>query len=335
VSVPHLRPLGVGEILDVGMKIAWRNAGTLVRAVVVVVLPVQVLSTIILISSLPDDVQLDSSTSFDPTVEPGATLSVSDVAAFAAGAGASVLLSFLAGLLAAGACYRAIASAYLGERTGWRDSLRFAGRRVHSIIWVTILAAFVSLLGAIACILPGVYLWVAFSVAVPVLMTEGARGRRALGRSRRLVSGFWWRAFAIVLLGGILTGILGAAIGALAAGITSVGSGSSTLVFGVQEVFTGTVSDVLTTPLTAAFTTILYFDLRVRKEAFDLQLLADRLSVEPPTGYEPPPEPPTATPPYWPPPPGWQPPAEAPPDPAAGDAPPFWPPPPGWKPRGE
>ena len=50
----QLRPLGVGEILDVGLKIAWRNAGTLLRVVVLVMLPIQILTALIVIAATPD-----------------------------------------------------------------------------------------------------------------------------------------------------------------------------------------------------------------------------------------------------------------------------------------
>jgi hypothetical protein len=99
---------------------------------------------------------------------------------------------------------------------------------------------------------------------------------------------------------------------------------------------------VIATPAAAAFVTVLYIDLRVRKEGFDLLLLARRLGVERPPGQELPaflPEPPQtgSRPPFWPPPPGWEsgPEPVAPIEPAAApasDEPPFWPPPPGWKP---
>ena len=314
MSAPQLRPLGIGEILDVGMKIAWRNAGTLIRAVVFVVLPVQILSTVILLSSIPDGYEYDASEFGTSGPDPGVSISGGEAATFATGVSLSVLLPWLAGLLATGACFRAIVSAYLGESTGWRESLGYALRRAHSILWVTILVGVISVLGFLLCIVPGVYLYVCFAVAIPVLLTEGVKGTKALGRSRRLVSGTWWRVLAIVVLSAILVGIIGFAITAVAAGVTTVGAGSSAITVGLQQIVTGTVSSVLTTPLTAAFTTILYFDLRIRKEGFDLWLLAERLGVEPPEGYvAPAPQPGglwgsgSEQPPYWPPPPGWQP----------------------------
>jgi hypothetical protein len=297
-EAPQLRPLGIGEILDVAMKIVWRNAGTLLRVVVFVVLPVQIASTLIAVSATPN---ADSN------------FSGSDVAAVAVGAGAAGILSFIGSTLASGACFRAIAGAYLGHRTGWRDSIRYALHRLLSILWVTILVGIVTVLGFILCIIPGIYLGVGFSLAIPVLLTEDARGGRALGRSRELVRGNWWRVFAVVALGYLLSAILGGAIEGLVAALTSVSTTPDSVVSALVSIVAGTVSSLVTTPFVAAFLTVLYFDLRVRKEAFDLQLLAERIGVEPPAR----PAAPTA--------PG---PAES------SEEPPFWPPPPGWKPGG-
>jgi hypothetical protein len=128
------------------------------------------------------------------------------------------------------------------------------------------------------------------------------------------VRDYWWRTFAVVVLGYLLTGILGGAIEGVLVGLTSVQSGDNSIGAIVLSIAAGTASAVITTPFSAAFVTVLYFDLRVRKEAFDLQLLAQRIGVEPPAGALLAPA--------------------APADEIGGDQPPFWPPPPGWKPRG-
>jgi hypothetical protein len=303
---PKLRPLGIGEILDVALKIVWRNAGTLARVVVFIVFPVQVVSAIVLASATPDNTNLSGNGSFNTTT------SNSDVGAVLGAFFVILLLTLISSTLSSGACFRAIASAYLGEKTSWRESLRFALRRVHSLLWVTILGAIVAGFCLLLFVIPGVYLWVSFAVAVPVLLTEDLKGRKALGRSRRLVKGFWWRTFGVVVLGYILSGILSSAIGALVVGITSIESNSGSFAGIVVSVVAGTVSKLLTVPFVAAFVTVLYFDLRVRKEAFDLQLLASRIGVEPdPAALAAPVEPVDS-----------------------GDKPPFWPPPPGWKPSG-
>ena len=307
---PQLRPLGIGEILDVSLKIVWRNAGTLIRVVVFVVLPVQIVSALLGASLVSD-----STNTFSFRSQNQATISSSDVNAAIGYGVAIVVLALISSTLASGACFRAIASAYLGEQTGWRESLRFALRRFPSLLWITFLAGLLSILGAIACLIPGIYLWVAFSVAVPAMMTEGVRGRKALGRSRSLVRNFWWRAFGVAFLGYLLTGILSSVVSGLILGISAFNTSADSLAGIVLSVIAETLSKVLTTPFLAAFVTVLYFDLRVRKEAFDLQLLAQRIGVEPP------PEALARL-------------SEPAPLASGDDQPPFWPPPPGWKPGG-
>lgn len=71
-------------------------------------------------------------------------------------------------------------------------------RRLHSILWVTIFVGFFALVGFLLCIIPGIDLWISFTVALPVLLTERTKGRRAISRSRKLVEGRWWSVFAVV-----------------------------------------------------------------------------------------------------------------------------------------
>jgi hypothetical protein len=303
-----LRPLGIGELLDVALKIVWRNAGTLVRVVIFVVLPVQVVTALLAASASPSSLNTRSG-----NFAGSQPFSSSDAKALIGFGVVTVVLSFISSSLASGACFRAIASAYLGERTDWKSSLVYALKHLHSIMWISFLSSLLAGLALIACVLPGIYLWIGFAVAVPALLTEGVRGSNALGRSRALVKGYWWRVFGVVLLGYLLSSILGGAIEGAVVGVSTVQAGQASVIGVVVNIVAGTVSSVLTTPFVAAFVTVLYFDLRVRKEAFDLQLLAQRIGVDPPAGALLAPSAPLVD--------------------DRGDEPPFWPPPPGWKPR--
>ena len=310
MSAPQLRPLGVGEILDVAITIYRRNARTLLTLVFVVVAPFEILSALFQASALPDD-ELITET------EPGSLELQEDFWIGVAGFGAAAVLSFLGATIATGACFKAIADGYLGEQAEWRPALAYAARRLHSILWVTFLGGLLAVLGLILFIIPGIYLYVAFAVAVPVLLTEGVRGRKALGRSRRLVKGRWWGTFAVVILGSILVGIVEAAAVGLAAVVTTLDTADPTLGSFLVNTTATVVASLIATPFAAAFITVLYFDLRVRKEAFDLQLLAQQIGVDPATVAEPVAPLREATledelddgerPPYWPPPPGWKP----------------------------
>src|SRR5882757_7186999 len=78
VNAPALRPLGIGEILDVGIKIYWRNAWTLFRIVLFVVLPAQIIVNVIQVSSLPAGVTSRGGTFGPQFTTTGSSTSSSD-----------------------------------------------------------------------------------------------------------------------------------------------------------------------------------------------------------------------------------------------------------------
>jgi hypothetical protein len=348
VNAPALRPLGVGEILDVGIKIYWRHAVTLFKIVVFVVLPAQIVVNIVQVSAAPSDTNVFGGGGlFGPTFGTSgdvSTMTNSEAVTFAVGIGVALLLNALAGKLAQGACFRAVADAYLGDPISARSSLRYAFRRLPALVGVSILATLLALLGLVFCFVPGVYLWVAFFVAVPALLVEGVGPIKALGRSRRLVKGRWWAMFGVATVGWFLVFLVSSVVSGLVLGVAAVGSRGTVVGF-VLATLSTTAGSMLTTPAVAAFATVAYIDLRVRHEGFDLLLLTQRIGGEgppvAPTSVFLPPAPVVYTggrqPPYWPPPPGWQPsdesPVLAPPpeDEGRPDEPPYWPPPPDWK----
>jgi hypothetical protein len=309
-----LRPLGIGEIIDVAIKVYRARFGVLVKSVAIVLAPVFALSALIRIS-FPAGEDLFSET------QPGATpeFEFDEFWPFIAGTLLIVVLAYLASQIATGACFKAISGAYLDEEAGWQDSLRFARSKLGSLVWLSFLTAVCVIPGLLLCIIPGIYLWIAWTVAAPVLLLEDVRGWKAMKRSRELVKGRFWSTFAVVLLVAILTGIVQAVFVGILAGVVSVSGNEVALA--IADAIGQTASGVLTTPLSAAVLTVLYFDLRVRKEGFDLELLSRRMGVDPATVANP-----AFLPPAMPPPP------PPPPSPGPQDRHSDWSPPPDWRP---
>ena len=310
-----LRPLGIGEIIDVAIKVYRARFGVLVKSVAIVLAPVFALSALIRIS-FPAGEDLFSET------QPGATpeFEFDEFWPFIAGTLLIVVLAYLASQIATGACFKAISGAYLDEEAGWQDSLRFARSKLGSLVWLSFLTAVCVIPGLVLCVIPGIYLWIAWTVAAPVLLLEDVRGWKAMKRSRELVKGRFWSTFAVVLLVAILTGIVQAVFVGILAGVVSVSGNEVALA--IADAIGQTASGVLTTPLSAAVLTVLYFDLRVRKEGFDLELLSRRMGVDPATVANPAFLPPAIPPPAIPPP----------PSPGPQDRPSDWSPPPDWRP---
>ena len=341
---PRLRPLSLGEILDVSIKICLSQWRTLIKAVLVVVVPVQIVSTIVNADYTVESLDFGTSS----TQTPQETLD--QLNQYLGGLAIAGVLQLLAVLLATAACFRAIAQAYLGEQTDWRSSLKYAFSMTPALLWLTLLYALGLVLGFVLLILPGIFLYIAWALALPVLLVEGLRGPKALGRSFQLVKGRWWRTFGVIIVGFILATIVSTiAQGVFLIGIFA-GEGNDALVL-VLSAIAGIVGLAVSTPFQAALLTVIYFDLRVRKEGFDLELLAREIGGTVQTGAagaagaalgggEAPlpqtaPAPsvlPSAEPvdrtgaPYWPPPPGWKPPPPADPPTASGEAEPDRPP---------
>jgi len=321
----QLRPLGVGEILDAGIKVYRSKFATMLKAVAVVIVPVQVLNVLIQLS-LPDSATTTTGTG---------TTATSDGSGWA-GIAALLLIfvvTVVSSTLAEAACLKAVSDTYLGTDTDWRGSLRFGFQRLGSLLWLTLINGVLLLLAFAACIVPGIWLYAAWSVAVPALLIEDARGLKALSRSFNLVRGRWWPTAGTLLLANLLATAVGFGFAILAVPLVFAGDGND-FVVDLANGILGAVAGVLTIPFVAAVIAVIYFDLRVRKEGFDLQLMARRIGA--PAGAVSPAAMPWTTPAPgagggWapPPPPGWSPtpppasgpPAGPPPGPPAGPPP--------------
>jgi hypothetical protein len=113
---------------------------------------------------------------------------------------------------------------------------------------------------------------------------------RAFGRSYSLTGGYWWRIWGIYLLVSFIVLII---VGLLQQGAKIAEMGLR-IVPGMSELGIAASSGVLMTlisiviqPLAVIATTLLYYDLRVRKEGFDLLVLAASVAGEEPEEVKP------------------------------------------------
>jgi hypothetical protein len=271
---PTLRPLGVGEILDVAIKIYTRNLGTFLAIVALIYIPLGVIAVLGFASALPEGSRVRNGMIEFPITQSD-TGFVVFVLIFA-------VIAWLATFLATGAGVKAVAEAYVGRKPTVGGSYSYVARRLHSVMWVVLLFAIIVGLGTVLLVIPGIYLAVALSLAVPALVVEGTKGTKALRRSHGLVKGRWWATFGALLLGFILIPVViqYAFTFVLQLGLGAVEMTSTTAVLALSQAV-GTLGQIIATPIQIAVLTIIYFDLRVRKEAFDLQLLTDRIGSGP------------------------------------------------------
>ncbi|MET9869495.1 glycerophosphoryl diester phosphodiesterase membrane domain-containing protein, partial [Streptomyces sp. NPDC006386] len=141
-----------------------------------------------------------------------------------------------------------------------------------------------TILGIIGAGIVALWLMIRFSLASPALMLEKQGIKKAMSRSAKLVQGTWWRIFGIQLLATIIANVVASIIvipftllaAALSGdGITgwlNTGAASLGWTFLIVSGIGSVIGSMITFPITAGVTVLLYIDQRIRREALDLEL---------------------------------------------------------------
>lgn len=275
---PFGSPLGVFASLGSALKIYFSNLNTLLIIVAIFVVPATVITVLAVRLAIGDDLLSVDPAAQNPFEGMDRSKVVSLIAAFIVGA----VLNLVISMIATGACFRAIHEALSGHRPDWKSSIRAALEKVRSLIWLPILLGLlflgalalavlsIAVLGAIndqAAAIAGlflfglvVYLFVAWSVAVPVLMTEDRRGMDAVTRSSQLVKGSWWPVFGVYVLAFILIIVMSAVLNAIFNPAARTGDEGLVL-----STLSSVVSNVIFTPFQAALVGVVYFNLVLKK----------------------------------------------------------------------
>jgi hypothetical protein len=137
-----------------------------------------------------------------------------------------------------------------------------------------------------------IYLGTKWVFILPTAMFEGCGPKAALAHSSALVKQNWWRVLGIVMLLLIIVQIIAmifyipAMIGAVTWTITGDITGAITetttgLPTGLMiwAIAGGAIGSIISVPIGMIGITLLYFDLRVRKQGYSLDVLANELGL--------------------------------------------------------
>jgi hypothetical protein len=171
----------------------------------------------------------------------------------------------------------AVSHVHLDRPASIGDSFSKVKNQIPGVIGLSILVGLGVGCGLIALILPGVLLALMWSLAVPAKVLENRGITDAMSRSSDLTKGDWGRIFVIWLL--FL--VLGVGVSMLLRWPVEMAAGVSSI-FALQRRTGGWriallvstfISECLVGPLGTIAFSLVYYDERVRKEAFDLQLM--------------------------------------------------------------
>lgn len=302
----RLRPRSVGEILDQAFRVYRKHFLTFLAIIAVVHVPLQLVIQALILSVLGpanDLTDISSAPSRSQTAnETVLTLGLTY--------GAILLLSVLYWLLqylSQGALTAAIMDSYLDKPVSFGSAYRATFRRIGPLLGslglqlliltgiflpvLLVLGAAIggaasggtgrdSALGIVCCgfllLIPAgvlaTYVFVRYTAAVPSIMAENLGPMESLRRSWRLVQNYWWRTAGLLALLGVLSSIISAGPGYFVLLLVLLFARSldevtmSAIVSGVSIITT-----MFFIPVQLASLTLYYFDIRTRREGFDLE----------------------------------------------------------------
>ncbi|QOY87407.1 hypothetical protein [Paludibaculum fermentans] len=260
----ELRPLSLGEILDRTFSL-YRRQFLLFAGISAIP------SAIVLVFELARSVLLPN-----PFVA-GATVAQSPLAAAMWGLSAfvSYVLSSLSYTVAMAGIVYAVADLHLGRATSMAQSVRHVLSEFWSVVGIVWLNGLAVLLGVVLLVIPGIYFACRLLVCLPAGLIEKRGPGDSITRSKNLTSGFAGRSFIILLLYIVITYSLWIGMAILvAAGPGLVSKDPATMRLAtILLQLGGFVIGSIATPILAIAISVFYFDLRVRKEGFDLQFM--------------------------------------------------------------
>jgi len=240
-----LGPRELGAILGETFGIYGRNFLRLLAIVAIVEVILGILGSVLTLPAIMTGGKIES---LAPAILIGIILFVGSIVAYP---------------LMQGALIHAISEQHFRRPVGIGRAYRFAWRRIGALIGATILATLAVLAMAITIIgIPAaIYFAVTWVFIWQAALLEGFGPRAALSRSSALVKHNWWRVLGIMLVVCIITGVISAVLGT----IPIVGS---------------VIGSIISTPVAITGATLLYYDLRVRKEGYSLEVLAEELRTK-------------------------------------------------------
>jgi hypothetical protein len=185
------------------------------------------------------------------------------------------VVSVAVAVVASGGTIIAAAESYLGRTITIADALQRAVRAFFRLLGVSVVVGVVVVIGFFFLIIPGIYLACRLLVSMPVTVMEGLMPRQTLERSFALTSENAGRSFLILLLYFVLALTASALLYGPFFILTMVSRHNPeiAMVWLALSLVGQTISTVLVSPVLYISAALFYFDLRIRKEAFDLQLM--------------------------------------------------------------
>lgn len=250
----NLQPMTIGDILDRSIQLYRSNFLKFIGIILLIKGPYLILESFL--------INLIESSAAAASYSPGTAL---------------LFVKFLEPLfivpILTAAMIIPISERFLGREIGIKEAYSRLLTRLFPLLGTILLSAPVIGMGFLFFVIPGAILWILFAFIPQTVVIDGEGGISALKRSKYLVKGYFGKTFILLILifvaVSLITGVVSFGIIKL---LPFLGAYGISLGMGAANVIS-----VLLEPFKVAAMTLLYYDLRIRKEGFDLEIMAQEL----------------------------------------------------------
>lgn len=305
MAATNFEPMSIGQILDGTFRIYKSNFVRFIAIVAIIHVPIglfQIVSQSLLASGamsetreatpmvLPSDAAgiegfLDSAGAELPAYGEG-----NPYGNGGSGVNMGVIIGGIVGMIIAGlalifgtllcqaALTKSISEYYLGNDISVGEAYKSVTPKIWTLMGAGILVSLAFFGGLLLLVVPGIIFGLWFALTTPVIIAENTKATEGMRRSRELARGNLGKIFSVLFLTSIIAGIIGLII-SVPFSIISKFTGTGVLSIAIGQI--GSIaSNILAAPISAAAAILLYYDLRIRKEGFDLEMLANEIGDE-------------------------------------------------------
>jgi hypothetical protein len=273
-AAAYLKPLGMGQIIDRAVRLYRHNFLQYVGIVALAQIPIFIFSVTFSLAMLGIE-----DTTLNMSAESIMGLGVLSMVA--------VLLGALFTQVAVAAMTQAIADTYLGQPTGILEAFSRIGRAWIQLLLVLLAATFIffglMIWSIVPCVGwltgPGMAIFglaVVVPLLIPIVVLERCSAGEAIGRAWQLARRRFWWLLGFMLLLSLLSQVVVTGPSFLLAWVATplVEPVLGSVATNVMQSVGSALLNILYLPLYTACVVLLYFDVRIRTEGFDLAMLA-------------------------------------------------------------
>ena len=187
-----------------------------------------------------------------------------------------ILIGLGAYPLTVGAGTYAISERYLGREVGIGTAYAHAWKRWGALLNAQFTLGLRIFGGCLLLLVPGIILACAYAVAIPAVMLEGTNAITGIHRSRDLSKGLRRKVFNV----GIMLVALNLVVVIASSIFVRLALDTPSVAGALAEIVAQNLVTMAFTPLGVIANILLYYDFRIRKEGFDLEMLSQAMATE-------------------------------------------------------